>query len=73
MDNVNRQTAWALLHDFDWDVCLSPEEHPQYGAGILRDADHHRVSGCPLERKLDSSPVAVFSRWQDAMSRGIDE
>ena len=27
----------GMLHDFDWDVCPSPEEHPQYGAGILRE------------------------------------
>ena len=27
----------GLLHDFDWDVCPSPEEHPQFGAQILRD------------------------------------
>lgn len=27
----------GMLHDFDWDICPSPEEHPQYGAGILRD------------------------------------
>ena len=27
----------GVLHDFDWDVCPSPEEHPQYGAGILRE------------------------------------
>ena len=27
----------GLLHDFDWDVCPSPEEHPQFGAQILRN------------------------------------
>ncbi len=27
----------GMLHDFDWDVCPSPEEHPQFGAQILRD------------------------------------
>ena len=27
----------GMLHDFDWDICPSPEEHPQYGAGILRE------------------------------------
>ena len=26
----------GLLHDFDWDAVPSPEEHPTYGAGILR-------------------------------------
>ena len=26
-----------MLHDFDWDVCPSPEEHPQFGAAILKE------------------------------------
>ena len=26
-----------MLHDFDWDVCPSPERHPKYGADILRE------------------------------------
>lgn len=27
----------GMLHDFDWDVCPTPEEHPQYGANILEE------------------------------------
>ena len=27
----------GMLHDFDWDVCPTEEEHPQYGAQILRE------------------------------------
>ena len=27
----------GLLHDFDWEVCPSPEDHPTYGANILRE------------------------------------
>ena len=27
----------GLLHDFDWDVCPTPEDHPRFGAQILRD------------------------------------
>jgi putative nucleotidyltransferase with HDIG domain len=27
----------GMLHDFDWDVCPTPEEHPEFGAQILRD------------------------------------
>ena len=27
----------GMLHDFDWDVCPTPEDHPQFGAQILRD------------------------------------
>ena len=26
----------GLLHDFDWEICPTPEEHPTYGAQILR-------------------------------------
>ena len=25
----------GLVHDFDWEVCPTPESHPIYGAGIL--------------------------------------
>ena len=28
----------GLLHDFDWDICPTPEEHPMFGAGLLRQA-----------------------------------
>ena len=27
----------GLVHDFDWDVCPTPEEHPTFGANILKD------------------------------------
>ena len=27
----------GLVHDFDWEVCPTPEEHPTFGAEILRD------------------------------------
>ena len=27
----------GLLHDFDWEVCPTPESHPTFGAQILRD------------------------------------
>ena len=26
----------GLVHDFDWEVCPAPEDHPTYGAEILR-------------------------------------
>ncbi len=26
----------GLVHDFDWEVCPTPESHPTYGADILR-------------------------------------
>jgi len=27
----------GLVHDFDWEVCPTPESHPAFGADILRD------------------------------------
>lgn len=27
----------GLLHDFDWEICATPEEHPQLGARILEE------------------------------------
>ena len=33
----------GLLHDFDWEACPSPEDHPMLGANILRER------GCPEE------------------------
>ncbi len=27
----------GLLHDFDWEIVPTPEEHPAYGANILRE------------------------------------
>ncbi|HAL47517.1 MAG: HDIG domain-containing protein [SAR202 cluster bacterium] len=27
----------GLVHDFDWEVCPTPEAHPTYGAEILRE------------------------------------
>lgn len=33
----------GMLHDFDWDVCPTPDQHPQYGAGILRQRGYPEV------------------------------
>ena len=33
------EESWGiagLVHDFDWEVCPTPESHPTYGAEILR-------------------------------------
>ena len=36
-EDEERWGVVGLLHDFDWDVCPTPEQHPHYGAGILRE------------------------------------
>ncbi|MBI4338738.1 MAG: HDIG domain-containing protein [Chloroflexi bacterium] len=33
----------GMLHDFDWDVCPTPNQHPQYGAEILRQRGYPEV------------------------------
>ncbi len=33
----------GLIHDFDWDVCPTPEQHPQFGANILRQRGYPEV------------------------------
>ena len=27
----------GLVHDFDWEIVPTPEEHPQYGANVLKE------------------------------------
>ena len=34
------EEQWAiagLLHDFDWEICPAPEDHPNFGAGLMRE------------------------------------
>ncbi len=33
----------GLVHDFDWEVCPTPEDHPTYGAEILRQRGFSEV------------------------------
>jgi predicted hydrolase (HD superfamily) len=35
--DVDRWSIAGLLHDFDWEVCPTPEAHPTYGSEILRE------------------------------------
>ena len=60
----------GMLHDFDWDVCPTPEDHPQYGAGILRDRgypeevvravlSHGNHTGVPRETRMEKALFAV--------------
>lgn len=60
----------GLLHDFDWDVCPSPTDHPMYGANILRQRgypeelvhavlSHGNHTGVPRENLLERCLFAV--------------
>ena len=39
-EDEDRWGIAGLLHDFDWEICPTPESHPTYGAQILRDAGY---------------------------------
>ena len=60
----------GLLHDFDWEVVPSPEEHPSFGAGILRERGypehivravltHGDHTGIPRESPMEHTVFAV--------------
>ncbi len=33
----------GMLHDFDWDACPSDDQHPEFGAAILRERGYPEV------------------------------
>ena len=37
-ENEEEWGVAGLVHDFDWEICPTPEEHPMFGAGLLREA-----------------------------------
>ena len=60
----------GLLHDFDWEAVPSPEEHPSFGAGILRERGypehivravltHGDHTGIPRESPMEHTVFAV--------------
>lgn len=36
-EDEDRWGIAGLLHDFDWEICPAPEDHPTYGSEILRE------------------------------------
>ncbi len=36
-EDEERWALAAMVHDFDWDSCPTPDQHPQYGANILKE------------------------------------
>ena len=67
------EERWAiagLLHDFDWEICPTPESHPTFGANILREhgypediiravLTHGEHTGIPRESLLEHTLFAV--------------
>ena len=60
----------GMIHDFDWDVCPTPEQHPLFGAGVLRDRgypeeivravlSHGNHTGIPRETKMEKALFSV--------------
>lgn len=36
-EDEDRWGIAGLLHDFDWEICPTPEDHPIYGSEIIRE------------------------------------
>ena len=67
------EERWAiagLLHDFDWEICPTPEDHPIYGSEILREhgypediiravLTHGDHTGIPREALMEHTLFAV--------------
>ena len=67
------EERWAiagLLHDFDWEICPTPEDHPIYGSEILREhgypediiravLTHGDHTGIPRESLMEHTLFAV--------------
>ncbi len=60
----------GLLHDFDWEVCPTPQDHPRFGAEILRQRgypegivravlSHGDHTGIPRETLMEKALFAA--------------
>lgn len=69
-DNEETWGIAGMLHDFDWDACPSDEQHPQFGANILRERGYPEVivravlshgnhTGIPRESIMEKALFAV--------------
>ena len=66
-EDENLWSITGLLHDFDWDVCPSPEEHPQFGAEILRE----RGYPCEIVRAVLSHGNHTGVQRESLMERAL--
>ena len=69
-EDEDRWGIAGLLHDFDWEICPTPDEHPNYGAQIMRDhgypedmvravLTHGEHTGIPRESLMEHTLFAV--------------
>ena len=69
-EDEDRWGIAGLLHDFDWEICPAPEDHPTFGAQILRDhgyseemvravLTHGDHTGIPRESQMEHTLFAV--------------
>ena len=69
-EDEDRWAIAGLLHDFDWEICPTPEDHPNFGAEILREhgypddimravLTHGDHTGIPRESLMEHTLFAV--------------
>jgi len=57
----------GLLHDFDWEIHPTLEQHPQDGASILRERGVDEVIVCAILSHADHTGVPRLSRMEKAL------
>ncbi len=69
-EDEDRWGIAGLLHDFDWEICPTPEDHPTFGSEILRQQGypediiravltHGEHTGIPRESLMEHTLFAV--------------
>jgi putative nucleotidyltransferase with HDIG domain len=69
-DDPDRWGIAGLLHDFDWEICPTPQDHPAFGAQMLREhgypeeivravLTHGDHTGIPRQSLLEHTLYAV--------------
>ena len=69
-EDEHRWGIAGLLHDFDWEICPTPEDHPTFGSQILREhgypediiravLTHGEHTGIPRESLMEHTLFAV--------------
>jgi putative nucleotidyltransferase with HDIG domain len=69
-EDPDRWGIAGLLHDFDWEICPTPQDHPNFGAQILREhgypediiravLTHGDHTGIPRQSSMEHTLYAV--------------